>query len=40
MLRHKEVVHHIIIREDLIQETKEILAEVEAEEILVEEEEG
>jgi hypothetical protein len=33
------VVHSIIIREALIQETEEILAEVEAEEILAEEEE-
>jgi hypothetical protein len=33
------VVQSIIIREDLIHETKEILAEVEVEEILAEEEE-
>jgi hypothetical protein len=33
------VVHNIIIREDLIQGIEEILVEVEAEEILVEEEE-
>jgi hypothetical protein len=31
------VVHSIIIREDLIQETEEDLAEVEVEEILAEE---
>jgi hypothetical protein len=37
MMREKEVFHSIIIIEDLIQETKEILVEFEAEEILVEE---
>jgi hypothetical protein len=37
MLRHREVVHNITIKEDLIQETKEDLVEVEAKEILAEE---
>jgi tRNA A22 N-methylase len=39
MLQQKGVVHNIIIKEDLIQGTEETLAEVEVEEILVEEEE-
>jgi hypothetical protein len=39
MLRQKGVVCNIIIKEDLIQEIGEILVEVEAEEILVGEEE-
>jgi hypothetical protein len=37
MLGQKEVVHNIIIREDLIQETEEYLTEVEEEEILAKE---
>jgi hypothetical protein len=37
MLRQKEAFHSIIIREDLIQEVEEDLAEVEAEEVLAEE---
>jgi hypothetical protein len=37
MLRQNDVFHIIIIREDLIQKTDEILEEVEEEEILVEE---
>jgi hypothetical protein len=40
MFRNKEVLHIIIIREDFIQETKEIFAEVEAYKLLAEEEEG
>jgi hypothetical protein len=39
MLRHKEVVHNIIIRGYLIQEIEEILAKFKAEETLEEEEE-
>ena len=39
MLRQKEVVNNIITRGDLIQGIEEILVEVEAKEILAEEEE-